>query len=297
MSKAGGSKADTAVKLVLIFFISLLSFTVGTLVGGQFEKSKSHSMTLETEGGAGNAVDADEAGDIAAAPISDEDVDSLEEFVTEPGRKIASADAHASPTAAHNADAAHDTADAHAAPTAKATDGYTHASKIRPAAEGREVATHSATAHSASAHATPTHAAVAKMAPQVAKATHSAAAANHETNAAVEHAADRLAHDKAPTADVTKPRAPSNALPIVANSVVGKYTVQVASYATEGEAKGHAGKLQDKGYDSFYLPAVVSGKTWYRVSVGRFEDQASATNQRKKILETSPSAIVQRIIK
>lgn len=280
MSKAGGSKADTAVKLVLIFFISLLSFTVGTLVGGQFEKSKSHQMTLETEGGAGHAAEADEAGDMAAAPISDEDVDSLEEFVTEPGRKIASADAHADAAPHAHADPA-----MNEAPAAKSSEGYTHASKIRPAAEGREVA------------ATPTHAAVAKMAPQVAKATHSAAAANHETNAAVDHAAERLANDKAPVADVKKPRAPSNALPIVANSVVGKYTVQVASYATEGEAKGHASKLQEKGYDSFYLPAVVNGKTWYRVSVGRFEDQASATTHRKKILETSPSAIVQRIIK
>ncbi len=278
MSKAGGSKADTAVKLVLIFFISLLSFTVGTLVGGQFEKSKSHQMTLETESGTANKAEADEAGDVAAAPISDEDVDSLEEFVTEPGRKVASVDAQP---------------EANAAPAPKPTEGYTHASQIRPAAEGHEVAALPPTTERASA----VHTAIAKMAPQVESATHSAAAANHETNAAVDHAADRLAHDMAPTADVKQPRAPSNSLPIVANSVVGKYTVQVASYATEGEAKGYASKLQEKGYDSFYLPAVVNGKTWYRVSVGRFEDQASATVQRKKILATAPSAIVQRIIK
>lgn len=289
MSKSGGSKADTAVKLVLIFFISLLSFTVGTLVGGQFEKSKSHQMTLETEGGAGHAAEAEEAGDVAASPISDEDVEGLEDFVTNGstgGRKIASADEHAAP-AAHGA-AAHD--EEEAAPAAKPSEGYTHASQIRPASEGRETA---------SAHAAPVtgHEAAAKMAPQVAKATRSAAAANHETNAAVESAAERLAHDQAPAADMKKPRAPSAALPMVANSVIAKYTVQVASYGTEAEAKTYATKLQEKGYDSFYLPAAVNGKTWYRVSIGRFEDQASAAAQRKKIMETVPSAIVQKILK
>ena len=68
MSKAGGSKADTAVKLVLIFFISLLSFTVGTLVGGQFEKSKSYQLTLETGDAAEMA--AAEGAENAAAPIA-----------------------------------------------------------------------------------------------------------------------------------------------------------------------------------------------------------------------------------
>lgn len=293
MSKSGGSKADTAVKLVLIFFISLLSFTVGTLVGGQFEKSKSHQMTLETEGGAGHAAEAEEAGDVAASPISDEDVEGLEDFVTNGsngGRKIASADEHAAP--AHG-EAAHEE---EAAPAAKPSEGYTHASQIRPAAEGRETA--SAHAAPAAHEATVTgHEAAAKMAPQVAKATRSAAAANHETNAAVESAAERLAHDQAPAADMKKPRAPSAALPMVANSVIAKYTVQVASYGTEAEAKSYATKLQEKGYDSFYLPAAVNGKTWYRVSIGRFEDQASAAAQRKKIMETVPSAIVQKILK
>lgn len=297
MSKSGGSKADTAVKLVLIFFISLLSFTVGTLVGGQFEKSKSHQMTLETEGGAGHAAEAEEAGDVAAAPISDEDVEGLEDFVTNGsggGRKIASADEHAAP-AAHGAAAAHGESahEEEAAPAAKPSEGYTHASQIRPAAEGRETAS----AHAAPAAPVTGHEAAAKMAPQVAKATRAAAAANHETNAAVDSAAQRLAHDQAPAADMKKPRAPSAALPMVANSVIAKYTVQVASYGSETEAKTYATKLQEKGYDSFYLPAQVNGKTWYRVSIGRFEDQASAAAQRKKIVETVPSAIVQKILK
>ncbi|MEK6555442.1 MAG: SPOR domain-containing protein [Bdellovibrionota bacterium] len=292
MSKPGGSKADTAVKLVLIFFISLLSFTVGTLVGGQFEKSKSYQMTLETEGGAEAAeVAANEHAENAASPISEEDIEGLEDFVKngekEGGaRDVASAEGeHAEEAPAHGAKAEHGAAAEHgakaekgheaAAPAhAKKEDGYTHASQIRPAVE-------SAT-KSAAATLKGSTAPTAKTAEAPAKA------------------AERLAMDKAPTADVKKaPRQPSGALPAVATSVVGKYTVQVASYATEGEARSHATRLHDKGFNAFYIPADVSGKTWYRVSIGRFDDQKTAMAHRKEVLDAqaATSAIVQKILK
>ncbi len=43
----GGAKTDTLIKLVLIFFISLLSFSVGTFVGKQFSDSQHRMASLE----------------------------------------------------------------------------------------------------------------------------------------------------------------------------------------------------------------------------------------------------------
>lgn len=45
----GGSRTDTLVKLVLIFFISLLSFSIGTFVGKQFSDSQHKMASLEGE--------------------------------------------------------------------------------------------------------------------------------------------------------------------------------------------------------------------------------------------------------
>jgi cell division protein FtsN len=115
----------------------------------------------------------------------------------------------------------------------------------------------------------------------------------------VEKAAERIANDMAPAADPKKTREPSSVLPTVATTAIGKYTVQVASYATEGEAKDQAAKLTGKGYSAFYIPATINNKTWYRVSVGLFSDQKSATNYRTELLATQAvgSAIVQKIVK
>lgn len=48
-NQQGGSKTDTIVKLVLVFFISLLSFSVGTFVGKQFSDSQHRLASLENE--------------------------------------------------------------------------------------------------------------------------------------------------------------------------------------------------------------------------------------------------------
>src|SRR5262245_11147935 len=81
----GASKADTLVKVVLVFFISLLSFSVGTFVGKQVSDSDHRRMALEGEykadrnvasaGGEGHEAE-------ASGKISEKEVESLtEEFV------------------------------------------------------------------------------------------------------------------------------------------------------------------------------------------------------------------------
>ena len=53
LNQNGGSRTDTLIKLVLVFFLSLLSFSVGTFVGKQFSDSQHKIAALE------NGEDAD----------------------------------------------------------------------------------------------------------------------------------------------------------------------------------------------------------------------------------------------
>jgi septal ring-binding cell division protein DamX len=82
----GGSRADTLVKLVLIFFISLLSFSIGTFVGKQF--SDTQHKRLADEGEVDQALRDTASVDpksLDVAPqdaLTDEDIANLEdEFV------------------------------------------------------------------------------------------------------------------------------------------------------------------------------------------------------------------------
>lgn len=269
---ATSSKADTAVKLVLIFFISLLSFSVGTYVGKQVSDSDARQAALEMDYQGGHKVAQPNAheshGDEATAPISDEEVASLTEEFMQAERKVASQEsAHAEETQTSKSEPSTE----NSAASNNDNDGYTHHSKIKAKAHD-ELATNS--------NAQP--------------------AQKKEKNPdRPSTAAERVAHDKAPSPDPKKKREPSSVLPTVATTAIGKYTVQVASYATESEAKNQAAQLTSKGYSAFYVPAEISGKTWYRVSIGLFSDMKSASNYRTELLATQAvsSAIVQKIVK
>ncbi len=85
-----GSKTDAMVKLILVFVMFLLSFTVGTYVGKKFSDSQHKIAQLEP-----NSADGKESRDISSIPseetklksknsLSDEEIKKLaEEFVTE----------------------------------------------------------------------------------------------------------------------------------------------------------------------------------------------------------------------
>lgn len=285
MSRYGNNnKADTAVKLVLIFFISLLSFSVGTYVGKQVSDSDARRAALETDYSEGSEeqaqTDATTTEDEATAPISDEEVASLTEEFVKNDRTVASADA-----TAQEADTKTD-----ALPD---EDGYVHQSKIKAASdESIEAATSVERTTAATATTTPIEAATVPT-------TTPAAAAPAKVENAPAAAAQRIAENQAPAADAKPVAVPSSALPSVATTAVGKFTVQVVSYATEAEAKEQAAQLTSKGYSAFYVPAEVNGKVWYRVSIGLFADQKSATNYRAELLSTKAvsTAIVQKIVK
>ncbi len=84
MNQIGGSRTDTLVKLVLIFFISLLSFSVGTYVGKNVTESQYKLSSLESNLSGEDSEQASNGHeDLEMKEVAtDEDISNLtEEFV------------------------------------------------------------------------------------------------------------------------------------------------------------------------------------------------------------------------
>ncbi|HOD35806.1 MAG TPA: tetratricopeptide repeat protein [Syntrophales bacterium] len=54
------------------------------------------------------------------------------------------------------------------------------------------------------------------------------------------------------------------------------YSFQVAAYPTAQEAEAHVKALHGKGFETFYVKALVSGKIWYRVCMGQYATSREA---------------------
>ncbi len=65
----------------------------------------------------------------------------------------------------------------------------------------------------------------------------------------------------------------------------GKFTVQVASFATEDEARGKVTALRVGGFDEAYFKSVKirGGETWYRVFVGSYPSPVWAKKMGEKL--------------
>lgn len=286
-AERGGSKSNVVVMLVLVFFVSLLSFSIGIFVGKKFSDNNYKQAKMEPTshgdeavaagGGESHVVEGrhvasvDEAG--GAKPneaLSDEEIAKLaEEFVTdeEPnanahGAAGAATNTHGAASAATNT---HGTVNSHNAPAAQHETATTNSHEtVAPLPAAQKIAagrTPSNTdAHGAAAAATNTHGAAA-----------------------------------APAAKI-----PSHLPAETAKSEAGKYTVQVASYQEEKEAQNLSAQLKSKGYNSFYVQAHVNNQTWFRVCVGPlFTTLKQADDFKKDILSKKvvTSAIIQKIDK
>ncbi len=264
------AKSDTVVKLVIVLFISLLSFSVGLFAGKNFSDNQHTISQLEPTKTATREV-ASEHGATAteskSGAMTDEEIAKLaEEFVADEKPvaaghgEAAAGHGEAAPAAGHGETAKNTEAPAHGAPA-----------KTETAKHGEAPA----------------------------------AAAGHGEKAEPSNVAKELAAGKAPqtrTAPAAKPataesRIPSSLPQNVAQYTVGKFTVQVASYADEAEAQKFASDLKTKGYSAFYVPANIKGKTWYRVSVGQFATSKEAASYRTELISKAKvsSAIVQKI--
>jgi cell division protein FtsN len=278
-----GSKTDVVVKLVLVFFIALLSFSIGTFVGKKFSDNQHKLAQLEPEQGE-NLVGGNEENRAVASvhpdsnevkpekALTDDEIAKLaEEFVTDDEKPSVNEPIKLNDK---NTNEHFEAKNEHgSAPVPKA------APVAKPAASAP--AAH-APASTTSAVAPAAHTSAATRAPEVSKP------------------AARMIEGKSPV--VENPAKPTSRIPAslpkeVASSALGKYTVQVAAYNTEKEAQGMSADLKSKGFSAFYVSASVKGQTWYRVSVGLFSTLKEADAYKKDLIVRAKvsSAIVQKI--
>ncbi len=279
-----GSKTDVVVKLVLVFFIALLSFSIGTFVGKKFSDNQHKLAQLEPGSGESSSAGSDESRGLASVrpestdvkpekALTDDEIAKLaEEFVTDDEKpagfeanKINDKNVTDHTEARNERSSEHGSA---AAPAAKAISASTGAHAVAPAAP---VATRA-----------PSHAAATARAPEMSKP------------------AARILEGK--SAVVDNPVKPTSRIPAalpkeVASSALGKYTVQIAAYNNEKEAQAMSGDLKSKGFSAFYVSANVKGQTWYRVSVGLFSTLKEAEAYKKDLMVRAKvsSAIVQQV--
>lgn len=77
--------------------------------------------------------------------------------------------------------------------------------------------------------------------------------------------------------------APAKSEVSTASKETGKFTIQLGSYSTMEEAKQFAEGFTVRGYNPIINEVIISGKgTWYRVSLGLFENVQEAKDYVKK---------------
>jgi cell division protein FtsN len=273
MAERYGSKTDVAVKLILVFFISLLSFSIGTFVGKKFSDNQHKISQLENPDKQDKTEAGDNDRDVASVQAStevkpsealnDEEIKKLaEEFVSDDeGKK-------------------HEEAA-----------GAPHENVGEKKEEGKT-----------QTEAKPTEAAAAIK--EVSKEVVTSAKKQvSEADKKPSEAATRAVAGETPEqAEVMKVTTPKNRVPQslpkeLASSAVGKFTVQVGSYPNKAEAEKTTASLKTKGFNAFYVDAKVKSQTWYRVNVGIFATEKEASTYKSDLLARSKvsSAIVQKI--
>jgi len=288
--KYAASKTDVIVKIVLVVFISLLSFSIGTFVGKKFSDNQHKVAQLEptAEGAVAEATEAEGTGEKADAKEN---------------REVASVnpeETHGKPKEVLNDEEMKKLANEFLAEDEGNKKDLTKKGEAAPTHAGN-------TAEEAPAHMPGGHA-----------EAHAAAAPAHkadvhaEAHAGATAAAARIVAGKPPEAELPaekktaeSARIPQSLPKELATAAIGKYTVQVSSYPTEAEAEKMAADLKAKGFSAFYVAAKIKDKatneekSWYRVSVGVFATQKEADAYKADLLSRAKvaSAIVQKITK
>lgn len=284
-----GSKTDVVVKLILVFFISLLSFSIGTFVGKKFSDNQHKIAKLEP----GHQGEASET----AATSEDHDSNRGVASVNPKSREVKPDDALSDEEIAKLAE---EFVSSDEAPAKPGTAGDHNEKDNSHQTEKATAATHS-NEHAAAPAATEHAPAATAQTPVAAHASAVTTAKVAETHQQPSEVAAQLSHNKAPVAaqksDSAVSRIPSSLPKQVAASPIGKFTVQVAAYASEQEAQTKAADLKTKGHSAFYVPAKVKGQTWYRVSIGLFTTSKEAEVYKRDLTAKGQinSAIVQNI--
>lgn len=284
-------KTDGVLKLGLVFFVTLLSFSIGTYVGKKYsdnqhklsllEPKKDHStnkghgaeeFAAEHEGQSEKTAEHNEHGtkttESSPAALTDAEVAKIaEEFAIEDDG---------------------DTSNEKTVGTIE-----TPEKDVKTVAENTGHEAPKAVAPKTAGTTKPSAKPVVKQTPKAAPVAKAATA--HTPDAATHQTETTPIAASAPT-KTEENRNPAST-PARKEVVPVLYTVQIGSYSSQAEAEKITTDLQSKGFKTSFVPATVNGQTWYRVNVGLFGTVKEAQEYKKEFLTKTPvtSAIVQRV--
>lgn len=253
-------KTNSMIKLALVFFICLLSFSIGTYVGKKYSDNQHKLALLEPQ-----KKGAHDTGGTEFAANSD------------------SAD-HGDSHAATNAHGEKQEGDSQ-----KLTD-----SEVAKIAEEFATDSTSSEAHDGK----PIQTAEIEEKPIKTIVTEKSAHTTAGTAAPVKPMPAKTVATTTTQAATTHDREPSSIPPTKEGSSVGShYTVQIGSFQTEGDAQKLTKEMLTKGIKTSYVTAQVKGQTYFRVNVGLFGTAKEADEYKKDFLEKTKltSAFVQKV--
>lgn len=257
-------KTDNMIKLALVFFVTLLSFAIGTYVGKKYSDNQHKLSLLEPK----KNTPVPKAGEFA----SDIAVD------------------------------AHDQINEAALPTEQQPAALTDSEVAKIAEEfaSEEVATEQklvATINPQEKELKVIHENQIKREPvNTVKPL--------QASQVISQASHAVKQGVTPTEKTMDARLPSSINPQAANTHLKQeitpilFTVQIGSYPNQSEAEKITQELQTKGFKTSFVAAKVNGQVWYRVNVGLFGTIKEAQDYKKEFLEKTKlsSAIVQRVL-
>lgn len=248
-NQVGGAAAEVLLKFCVVFVIALCSFAVGTFAGKKFTEDQHRLASLESENTDREVASVAALDTKPTNALSDEDLKSLtEEFSQEGVAKIE-----------------HAVGDTH-----KEAEALAQQALEKLDAEMKQI----------------------EKTKEMAQPTDKSAAARQPQQEQVKKVdqttlvAERIATNQEKILTVPKKevsRIPASLPTLAAASAAGKYTVQVASYKSEDEAKVFAEDLVKKGFAAYYVKAALKGQTWFRVSIGSFSGQEEANKHLQKV--------------
>lgn len=268
------------IKLALVFFVSLLSFSIGTYVGKKYSDNQHKLALLEPKNQtpAEAAAKTEEfASDVAVATETDPAHKATEEVMAANDGK---------PTALTDSE------------VAKIAEEF--ATEEEPVTEEKLVGTIETEEKSVGtitdSNVGTTHTTQKTLAPKQNTLPAKVAAITQPAPAVKNTQAAQAAALAKIKEMASEERVPAS-IPAKKEITPLHFTVQVGSFPTQDEAEKMTKELSSKGYKTTFVPAKVNGQLWYRVNVGLFGTIKEAQDYKKEFLEKTKvsSAIVQRV--
>ena len=272
-------KTDNMIKLALVFFVSLLSFSIGTYVGKKYSDNQHKLSALEPKksiepNGEKSQEFASDAETIE--PEQTLPTGNIEELTTSTGKPAALTDSEVAKIAEEFAAEEEETE-----------------TKIVGQIDGEEKSVGTLPAGTKSITEVPVTAKTTTKPAPIAKTQVVA-----KPKVTEEKPLASIKNEDIPeiTLSPNDNREPAS-IPTKQEVVPMHFTVQIGSFPTQAEAEVLTKSLQGKGYKTSFVPAKVNGQTWFRVNVGLFGTIREAQDYKKEFLEKTKmaSAIVQRV--